>query len=515
MPKTKLLALTLLCVASINTQQASAETTSANQTSLNKTSTKPTSTSKATLVQTSAKQASSNKLSSTQTSAKPTGSNQLSPTQTSAKQTSTNKPGTSTVKPTTGTAPATARTSTSSSLAATNLKSTPSNQTIARLEESTANTAVSLLKEKQAVTAIPREMTGPYTPKLIDVTDQTIRLGGGKKEELMFGFAAGDKIVFNFQEENSKDLKEIEIIEYPTLSRFSDYKTSRVKNKEIIVSQQGVFIFRLRNSSLSKRICKLRIQRVPASAETERFNSSVSWINKQDTIWQSYTTDVVIGYDTSYIPRTKRVMVRSEIEEQLISDEIQKINPQQKVENRTSVVVSLPINNRGPYKTTRVVSWAYWLGVGPEASRAWQQNLRTVRTQNMDYYTPLGAYANNTLTSLTLPKTGQQVNYFIADQANRDLFMQKQPFSYIDDGRGFGGYRKFTTDDQCQGSYYLCFENLNLLGYTDVTIKVIALVEKSYFEDQAYEEQVITPVTEKQIKQQPFIKNTNLPVTGM
>ena len=358
-------------------------------------------------------------------------------------------------------------------------------------------------------------MLPPYTPKLIDVTDQTIRLGGGKKEELMFGFAAGDKIIFNFQEADSKDIKEVEIIEYPTLSRFSDYKTSRVKNKEIIVNQQGVFIFRLKNSSLAKRICKLKIQRVPASAATERFNSSVSWINKQDTIWQSYTTDVVIGYDTSYIARTKKVFVRSEIEEQLISDEIKKVNPHQQLENRTSVVVLLPVNNQAPYRTTRVVSWAYWIGAGSEASRAWQQNLRAVRSQNMDYYTPLGAYANNNLTSLVLCQTGQQINYFIADQTNRDLFMQKQPFRYIDDGKGFGGYRKFTTADQCQGSYYLCFENLNMLGYADVTIKVIALVEKSYFEDQAYEEQVITPITEKQIKQQPSIRNTNLPVTGM
>jgi len=230
----------------------------------------------------------------------------------------------------------------------------------------------------------------------------------------MFGFAAGDKIVFNFQELDSKEIKEIEIIEYPTLSRFSDYKTSRVKNQEIIVSQQGVYIFRLKNSSLAKRICKMKIQRVPASAATERFNSSVSWVNKQDTVWQSFTTDVVIGHDTSYVKKTKRVMVRSEIEEQLISDEVQKLNPQQKVDNRTSVVVSLPINNQGTYKNSRVISWAYWIGVGPEAARVWQQNQRTARDQNLDYYTPLGAYANNTITALALPKTGQQINYFIA-----------------------------------------------------------------------------------------------------
>ena len=65
------------------------------------------------------------------------------------------------------------------------------------------------------------------------------------------------------------------------------------------------------------------------------------------------------------------------------------------------------------------------------------------------------------------------------------------------------------------GLIYLCLENADLSGFADVSIKVIALVEKSFFEDQSYEEQVVTPITETQIKQQPVIKNTTLPVTGM
>jgi hypothetical protein len=374
-------------------------------------------------------------------------------------------------------------------------------------------TAVNLLRDKQAVTTLRYEPAPGYSPKVIDVTDQTIRLGGGKKEELMFGFAAGDKIIFNFEEADGKDVKEIEVIEYPTLSRFSDYKTSRVKNKEIIVTQQSVFIFRLKNSSLSKRICKVRIQRMPASPASENFNSSVSWVTKQDTVWTSYTTDVAIGYDTSYIPKTKRVLVKTELEEQVIADNLQRV-PSMKIENRASVVLAMPLNNRSPYRTSRVVSWVYWIGVGEEGNRAWQQNVRNVRSKNMDYYSPLGAYANGGMPYLALPKSGQQVNFFVVDQANRDLFMQKQPFRYIDDGKSYGNYRKFVTADQCQGTYYLCLENNSLLGYMDVHVKVAALIEKTYFEDQDYEEMMITPITEKQIKQQPYIRNTTLPVTG-
>src|SRR5688572_29209412 len=155
MPKTKLLALTLLCAASLNTQTVSAQTSTAKQTS---TTTKATS-----------------------SPAKPT----TSPAPTASKTTSS----------TTSKATSSVASKTTSSSAAKPLKAAPANQTVAKSAESTAKTAVNLLKEKQAVTDLPREMIVPYTPKLIDVTDQTIRLGGGKKEELMFGFAAGDKIV--------------------------------------------------------------------------------------------------------------------------------------------------------------------------------------------------------------------------------------------------------------------------------------------------------------------------------
>jgi hypothetical protein len=381
--------------------------------------------------------------------------------------------------------------------------------------EATASLAAeNLLRSKQTIANITRDLTPPYSPKIIDVTEQTISLGFGKKEELMFGFAAGDKIIFNFQEIDGKELKEIEIIEYPTLARFTAYKTATVKNKELIVNQQSVFIFRLKNASLAKRVCKLKIQRVPASLALEKFNPSVSWITKQDTIWTSYTTDVVIGYDTSYVDRTKRVLVRTEMEEQVVSDQIERVNTPQKIENRSSIVLSLPLNNRSAYRSTKVIGWAYWIGGGVDATRAWQQNLRSVRTNNMDYYTPLGAYANGGIAYLMLPKTGQQFNYFITDQDNRDLFMQKQPFRNIDQGKGFGGYKRFTKTDQCQGSFYICIENAGAAGYVDVHVKVTALIEKSYFEDRAYREQVVTPVTERQIKQVPNIRNTSLPVTG-
>ena len=51
--------------------------------------------------------------------------------------------------------------------------------------------------------------------KPIDVTGQTNKIDGKRSEELKLGFAAANKILFNFSELNKKKQKEIEILEYP------------------------------------------------------------------------------------------------------------------------------------------------------------------------------------------------------------------------------------------------------------------------------------------------------------
>ena len=71
-----------------------------------------------------------------------------------------------------------------------------------------------------------------------------------KEEELMFGFAQGDKIVFSFQETGKKELKEVEILEYPRNSKFSDFKTTK-SEKTISVTKKGVYVFRFKNAALS------------------------------------------------------------------------------------------------------------------------------------------------------------------------------------------------------------------------------------------------------------------------
>ena len=124
----------------------------------------------------------------------------------------------------------------------------------------------------------------------IDVAELTIKIGGMSSEEMFYGFAKDDQIVFNFEELKGKELKEIEIIELPNNSKFMDYKTVKIENKKISVNQKSLYQFKFNNSAISGRICKVKIQRIPKTEDLTAFNTNWEWKTLYDTTYAvSYT----------------------------------------------------------------------------------------------------------------------------------------------------------------------------------------------------------------------------------
>lgn len=354
----------------------------------------------------------------------------------------------------------------------------------------------------------------------IDVTDQTIKIGGTRSEEIMLGFAPGDKIVFNFTEINGKDLKEVEVIEYPETSKFSDFKTSKIENKILSVLKQSVYIFRFKNTALGGRICKINIQRIPANDQTKTFNTTVSWVAKQDTTWNTFTKDILIGYDTTYVQSTKKELVKTERKEELIMDKPQRVHSTtNQNSNRTSLFFTLPQNIISLNKTTKVIAWAYWVGVGDEANRAWQSNVKVMQsaiTKGAAYFTTtLGALAIGVVAELLTPKLGEDVYYAVTNQQNRDLFLAGQQYRIFDEGKGMAGYRKFDDPGMCQGTYFINMSNDNSFLGIDATVKVIAIVETNEYEDKAFTDMVVNPRYEKKLFKEPIVKSYSAPVAGL
>jgi hypothetical protein len=358
-----------------------------------------------------------------------------------------------------------------------------------------------------------------YSQTPIDVTDQTIKIGAMKDELLYFGFAAGDKIVLSFTEINDKELKEIDVSEYPSVSKYADFKTAKIENKSISVNRTGVYQFRFSNGAVTGRICKIHIQRIPATDQTKGFNTSVTWVKKQDTTWNTYTKDVVVGYDTTYRQVTKKELIKTEVKEELLLDKNQRVHSLLNSNgNKTSIFFTLPQSNIETYKTSKVIAWAYWIGVGQEGAAAWEQNAQGIAQLAEGvaamYTSPLGAYAVGVITNMLIPRTGEDVFYAITDQYNKELFMAGQQCSIMDKGKGTGGFNKFTDARTCKGTYYIVLSNDNDVTGINVSVKVAAIVETNIYEDKEYTEEIVTRRYETKIFSDPVIKTRTVPVLG-
>jgi len=356
-----------------------------------------------------------------------------------------------------------------------------------------------------------------FSQQAVDVTDQTIKIGGLKEEEMFFAFAAGDQVIFDFRETDNKELKEVEILEYPSNSKFADFKTSRVESKRISVNQQSVYRFRFYNGAIGGRICKVKIQRIPASESTRSFNTNIQWITKQDTSWNSYTKDVIAGYDTTYVQKTRKELISSEQREELIVDKPQRVHSITNSNgNKTSLIFTLPANEISAYKTKTVISWAYWVGVGEEANQAWKQNATTISSLTKGaaayFTTPLGALAIGAVADLMIPKLGEDVYYAVTDAENKNLFMGGYEYRLYDSGKGVAGFRKFTDKGMCQGTWFICMSNDNNFQGIDATVRVAAIVETNVYADKQYTEQNVTPRYEKKIFRDPVISTKKVPI---
>lgn len=360
-------------------------------------------------------------------------------------------------------------------------------------------------------------MTPLFAGEKILVSEGSMKIGGLGEENLYFGFAAGDKIVFSFSEIYGKEIKEVEILEYPSASRYMDFKVSSASEKTVIVNKEGVYRFRFKNGKVSKRVCRYTIERIAASEETRVFNTTVQWVVQTDTVWKTYTKSVVIGYDTSWIKQSRRVVDTTFQKEELLLDRSERVHSMTNSNgNKRQVYFTLPVNKITGLETKKVVSWAYWVGVGEEANKAWKENASAIselaRGTAAVYFTPLGALAVGAIADLALPKLGEDVYYALTDQDNKNLFMNGSQFRAYDTGKGVAGYRKIVDSRLCQGAFFLCLSNDNYVQGIDVNVKVIAIIETVRYKEESYKTPLVVPITEKQIFSEPEILQNRVPI---
>lgn len=359
---------------------------------------------------------------------------------------------------------------------------------------------------------------GPAFGQKITVAELELKIAPGKTEELLYGFAEGDKILFSVEEASDKTIHEVTVLEYPDSQKYKAYDIKKEKNREFSVNNKSVYKFTFTNSGNDIRLCKVKIQRVPAKNEMKGFNTSVKWVTVQDTIKNSFTKDVLAGYDTLYMQKTRRVVDFQKKYEEVVLDKNQRVDAKTTFgESKTNVAFTLPANFSAKDETKKVVAWAYWVGVGEESNEYWKQNRKmivgAIQGATTMFSSPLGGIAAGVITNLALPVNGEDVEYALATEQNNKLFMEGKPYKSFDKGKGIAAYKRFTDTSMLQGKYCVLLANDNLVQAIDVNVKVSAIIEHIKYRDEVYMDRVISPKYEKRIMTEPKINTRTIPVT--
>jgi len=294
---------------------------------------------------------------------------------------------------------------------------------------------------------------------IVDVAESTLKVSAFGEEVFYYGFSEGDQLIFNFTEINGKELKELEITELPSSSKFMDYKTKKIENKSLVITRTAIYKFRFANSAISGRICKFKIQRIPASSNTQNFNSSVYWRTE---------------YDTTYIPAQERYLERSDT---IIS------NP---IDQKTSVSSQNAINGNRNRTHLEIVlaegtiAWSYYIGVGSEGLTVYQKakdnfiNTAAAQISTLPGYGTMAALALYGLNTFDKVQGRDNVKYyFIADWQNVQQFYSGQTFYQTKSGDVITEASQMRSP--LTGKFYLGLLNDNLMEPIEVTIKITAI----------------------------------------
>lgn len=343
-----------------------------------------------------------------------------------------------------------------------------------------------------------------YTPLLsaarppagVEVCDLTFRLNGNESRDLYYGFAAGDQVIFSFEELSGLPLASVELKVYPDNLRFQALQAAGVKEKIILLEQAGVVQFHFSNDRKEK-VCHVAIRRIPASTKTQNFATTVRWEERYDTV---YHKDRPAKMELQTVSRAVRTLYKTDTLVVNLLDKKERVASKGNLtqEATSQIKVALPVNTTEPDRTTQVVSWAYWIGVGQEAEGQFTEANRLAKLAKSatGAAKTLGVIAGpyGALASLAI----DGVSFFLPTGTGDNILYEVHSRDKIlDQGNGPSAYARH--QNYTQGELRFQLTNDNLIESVDVSLRVmVVMVQKSY-RNALVQEQVEVPVFEKEV----------------
>ncbi len=340
----------------------------------------------------------------------------------------------------------------------------------------------------------------------VEVCDIVLRLKGDDVQEVYYGFAAGDQILFDFSETEGRTVAAFEVVEYPENIRFREFEIAEIRSKSVYVQATGVYKFSIHNER-GERTCKLRISRIPAAEKTRAFRTGVRWVDRYDT---TYVGNRPANVEERQVQRSRRVLDKVDTTLVNLIDKKERVHSRgNMMEDAFSILkVALPRDQEEADRVYEVVSWVYWIGVGSEGEGQYQEANRAVKLAKSlsgaakSFSIISGPYG--ALAALAL----DGVSFFLPPgKGDNILYQVSCGNKVIDQGNGPAAYARHT---QCaQGEITFRLENDNMVEVVDVSVRVMAVaVTRTYRTEFYFEQQsVVEPEMKITVKKVPALNN--------
>ena len=164
--------------------------------------------------------------------------------------------------------------------------------------------------------------------------------------------------------------------------------------------------------------------------------------------------------------------------------------------NKTTFNFTLPANT---------VSWSYYVGVDQAGQDAFNKATKelsqkaTPLVSSIPGYGPLAALALGSTSYIAQLQSGEDIDYYICDGNNVNLFLSGQAFYYIKKGKVINESARMTTN--LKGSYHFCLSNDNAVTGVTVVVKVTAISVTENWGTRPVEKMKVTSWEE------PYLKN--------
>lgn len=330
----------------------------------------------------------------------------------------------------------------------------------------------------------------------IEVCDLTFSLKGNESRDFFYGFAEGDQIVFSFEEQSGLPVSSVAVRIYPDNLRFEASQVARIQDKIIRVERASVVQFHFSNDRKDKS-CRVTIRRIPATSKTQNFPTTVRWEERYDTI---YLKDKPAKMELQTVTRPVRTLYKTDTLVINLLDKKERVASRGNLtQEATSVIkVQLPANTSEPDRTTQLVSWAYWIGVGQEAEGQFTEANRLAKLAKSatGAAKTLGVLAGpyGALASLAI----DGVSFFLPTGSGDNILYEIRIHDkVIDQGNGPSAYARH--QNNTQGELRFLLSNDNLIESVDVNLRIMAVVVQKSFRNELIQEQLEVPVLEKEL----------------